>query len=59
MPVVQERHLLEVKPLGAPLGADIEGVDLSVELGPEAVRAIKAAWLEHLVLRFRQPFAIR
>lgn len=43
----------EVIPTGAPLGAEIRGVDLSHPLDEETVSGIKAAWDEHLVLRFR------
>src|SRR5207302_5248599 len=42
-----------VRPTGAVLAADIEGVDLAGALAPETVVAIKQAWGEHLVLRFR------
>src|SRR5712691_8549234 len=44
---------LSVQPARAALGADIEGVDLAGPLSPETVAAVKAAWGEHLVLRFR------
>ncbi len=53
MAAVIERRNVAVRPTGAPLGADIEGIDLAGALGPEAVAAIKRAWGEHLVLRFR------
>jgi taurine dioxygenase len=53
MAVVLERQKIEVKPTGAALGADIEGVDLARELSLDAVDAIKQAWADHLVLRFR------
>lgn len=43
---------LEIRPLGASLGADVEGVDLAA-LNDAAFAAIQRAWLEHLVLRFR------
>jgi taurine dioxygenase len=42
-----------VRPTGAALGADIEGVYLSRALPPATVAAIKKAWADHLVLRFR------
>jgi taurine dioxygenase len=45
--------LIEVRPTGAALGADIGGVDLAQELSPETVDAIKQAWSDHCVLRFR------
>ena len=44
---------LRVTPLGGPLGADIEGVDLSREIDAAALAAILEAWARHLVLRFR------
>ena len=53
MTAVLERQKVTVRPSGAALGADIEGVDLSRALAPETVDAIKAAWGDHLVLRFR------
>ena len=53
MAVVLERRKIEVRPTGAALGADIQGVDLAQKLAPEAVDAIKQAWADHLVLRFR------
>ena len=53
MAVVLEQQRIEVQPTGAALGADVEGVDLAQELSPETVDAIKRAWSDHLVLRFR------
>ena len=53
MAAVIERRQVAVQPTGAALGADIDGIDLAGALTPESVAAIKAAWGEHLVLRFR------
>lgn len=53
MVAVLERQTVTVRPTGAALGADVEGVDLAKELTPETIEAIKNAWFEHLVLRFR------
>src|SRR5438445_7125082 len=53
MAAVIEREQIVARPTGAALGADIEGVDLAGPLRPETVAVIKAAWGEHLVLRFR------
>src|SRR5439155_12973293 len=53
MAAVIEREQIVARPTGAALGADIEGVDLAVPLTPETVAAIKQAWGDHLVLRFR------
>ena len=53
MAAVMERQSVVVRPTGAALGADIDGVDLAGPLRPETVAAIKAAWGDHLVLRFR------
>ena len=40
-------------PLSAALGAEIRGLDLSRPLDAPTVAALRAAWLEHLVLVFR------
>src|SRR5215470_3376779 len=53
MAAVIERERVVVRPTGAALAADIEGVDLAGALRPEAAAAIKQAWGDHLVLRFR------
>jgi len=50
---VIDRQSVQVRPTGAALAAEIEGVDLAGALTPETVAAIKRAWGEHLVLRFR------
>lgn len=44
---------IEIVPLGETLGAEIRGVDLSQRLDAKVTDAIRAAWLEHLVLLFR------
>ena len=44
---------ITVIPTTAAIGAEIRGVDISRELEPETVVAIKQAWHEHLVLLFR------
>ncbi len=44
---------LRVTKLAPALGAEVSGVDLSKPLAPERFAEIRAAWLEHLVLRFR------
>jgi taurine dioxygenase len=53
MAAVMERQEIRVRPTGAALAADIDGVDLAGPLPPETMAAIKAAWGDHLVLRFR------
>jgi taurine dioxygenase len=53
MAAVLERQQVIVRPTGAALGGDIEGVDLAGALPPETVAAVKDAWSKHLVLRFR------
>jgi taurine dioxygenase len=51
---------IEVVPFEAGLGAEIRGVDIREPLSADARDAIRAAWLGHLVLRFRDhAFAIR
>jgi len=46
MAEIQER--IEVRPTGAALGADIEGVDLSRQLSADIVDEIREAWGDHL-----------
>lgn len=53
MAAVIEKQAVRVRPTGAALGADIEGVDLAGPVSPETMTAIKQAWGNHLVLRFR------
>ena len=53
MATVIEKQEVRVRPTGAALGADIEGVDLAGALSPGTMAAIEAAWGDHLVLRFR------
>ncbi len=45
--------MVRVRPTSAALGADIEWVDLARDLAAETVDAVKRAWSDHLVLRFR------
>jgi taurine dioxygenase len=44
---------IEVTPLSSACGAQIKGVDLTMELSEPTVRAIREAWGKHLVLVFR------
>jgi taurine dioxygenase len=44
---------IEVHCIAGALGAEISGVDLSKDLADETVAAIRRAWLEHLVVFFR------
>jgi len=44
---------LTVQPLAPALGAQVRDIDLSEPLSGETVAAIRAAWLDHLVLVFR------
>ncbi len=53
MASVIEKQQVRVRPTGAALGADIDGVDLAGPLAPETMAAIKEAWGDSLVLRFR------
>ena len=45
--------MLEIRKLGEAIGAEIAGLDLSRPIAAEIFAQIRAAWLEHLVLRFR------
>jgi len=47
------RKTVRVRPSGAALGANIDGVDLAGALSVATIEAINRAWLDHLVLRFR------
>jgi taurine dioxygenase len=42
-----------VHPVAGALGAEVSGVDLSTDLSADTVAALRRAWLEHLVLFFR------
>jgi taurine dioxygenase len=44
---------LQIRKLADALGAEVGGVDLSRPLSAAVFAGIRAAWLEHLVLRFR------
>lgn len=44
---------LEVVPVAGALGAEIRGVDLAADLPDATVAEIRRAWLEHLVVFFR------
>src|SRR5229473_4005297 len=45
---------ITVSPFAAGLGADIGGVDIREKLSPADRDAIRTAWLDNLVLRFRE-----
>ena len=47
------RTQIEIRPSGRALGADVSGIDLDAPLDDEQVGAVRAAWAQHLVLRFR------
>ena len=47
-------NALDIRPLSGALGAEILGIDLAHDLGDDTVEAIRAAWLEHLVIFFRE-----
>jgi len=44
---------LEIVPTGGPLGAEVKGVDLSRDPGPQVISGIMAALGDHLLLLFR------
>ena len=45
---------IDVRPISGALGAEIHGVDLSKDLSGAVIEEIRSAWLEHLVIFFRQ-----
>ena len=44
---------MEVRQLSGALGAEIHGIDLSQDLSGATIQQIRTAWLEHLVIFFR------
>src|SRR5688572_10551353 len=44
---------MQVRRIGDALGAEISGIDLSQPIEAERFAGIRAAWLEHLVIRIR------
>src|SRR5437764_5258082 len=46
-------NTLDIRPLSGTIGAEILGIDLSADVSDETIAAIRAAWLEHLVVFFR------
>lgn len=46
-------QLIKVAPLSGAIGAEISGVDLSKPLSDAVVHEIRQAYLEHLVIFFR------
>lgn len=44
---------LRVIPTGAAVGAEVQGIDLSLPVPEEVKEALRAAWAEHLVLLWR------
>ncbi len=49
----ETRTNLKVVPLTKHIGAEIRGIDLRAPLGADTIRDIRKAWLDHLVLVFR------
>ena len=45
---------LDVQPIAGALGAEIHGVDLARPLDDDTIATIRRAWLEHLVIFFRE-----
>ena len=45
--------MAEIRKIGEALGAEVSGVHLSQPIAAETFARIRAAWLEHMVLRFR------
>ncbi len=49
----EPERIIQIIPNNGPLGAEIEGIDLSRELEPQTIDRIRAAWLQHIVICFR------
>ena len=45
---------LSIEPVAGALGAEISGVDLARPLSEDTIAAIRRAWLDHLVIFFRE-----
>jgi taurine dioxygenase len=51
---------IDIRPIAGALGAEISGIDLAKDLTDDHVATIRRAWLDHLVLFFRdQPLTPR
>jgi taurine dioxygenase len=48
-----KHDLLQIRPAAGAIGAEIHGVDLSNELSDATIAEIRRAWLDHLVIFFR------
>jgi taurine dioxygenase len=48
-----KHDLLQIRPVAGAIGAEIHGVDLSNELSDANIAEIRRAWLDHLVIFFR------
>jgi taurine dioxygenase len=48
-----QSNAIDVRPIAGALGAEVVGVDLGHELGDDTVAALRRAWLDHLVIFFR------
>jgi taurine dioxygenase len=49
---------ITIHPFQGALGAEIRGIDLNHPLAPDEVSRLRAAWADHLVLRFRGQTAL-
>ena len=47
------RNSIEIQPIAGAIGAEIFGIDLTAPLDDDTVAAIRRAWLDHLVIFFR------
>ena len=50
--VVAAKVKLDIRRLTPTIGAEIRGIDCSVPLDADTIAAVRAAWLEHLVVFF-------
>ena len=48
-----QSNSFEIRPIAGALGAEIAGIDLAQDLDDGAIAAIRRAWLDHLVIFFR------
>src|SRR5229473_2581225 len=50
---LMRRNSLQINPPAGAIGAEISGIDLADEIDDDTIGAIRRAWLDHLVIFFR------
>jgi taurine dioxygenase len=55
-PDATRRNLFEIRPIAGAIGAEIFGINLAGEIDDDTIAAIRQAWLDHLVIFFRDQY---